>query len=312
MYIDLHCDTLWKMMENKEQRNLLHNYFSVDIEKLQKGNSLLQFFACFVPSAEIKDCYQYGLSMIHLMEEQEKKYKNSFSLVVSYEEARKNYEQGKVSGMLTVEDGGMLEGKLERLKKLYEKKIRLMTLVWNDENCIGYPNSRNAGLMQKGLKPFGFQVVERMNDLGMIIDVSHLSDGGFWDVMRSSKKPPIASHSNARTICHHPRNLSDKMIKALGNCGGIVGINFYHQFLSGRSEYLLQRLLDHIVHIRNLGGIEMIALGTDFDGITGPLVIEDSSKIEILWETLKKRGFSEGEIEKIQYKNAARYLEDVL
>lgn len=312
MYIDLHCDTLWKLIEDTEQSNLLHNSFSVDIEKLKKGDSLLQMFACFVPGAQIEDAYSYGMEMIGLMEKQETLYGEFFGIVTSYEEAAENYKQGKCSGMLTIEDGGMLENQLERLEELYKKRIRLMTLLWNDENCIGYPNSQNQDIMKKGLKPFGFQVIEKMNEMGMIVDVSHLSDGGFWDVIDHSKKPPAASHSNVRSLCPHPRNLTDEMIKALGNAGGIAGINFYHHFLDDSARDLLERMADHIAYIRNIGGIDMIALGSDFDGFDGPLEIGSSEEMEKLWHVLGKRGFSEREIEKIQYKNAAQYLKEAL
>ena len=313
MYIDLHCDTLWKFMEDKGQRNLLHNSFSVDIERLRKSNSLLQLFACFVPSAQIEDGYEYGMKMIAIMEDQEKLWKNQFSIVTSMEEVWKNHGLDKQNGMLTVEDGGMLCGRLERLDDLYKKRIRLMTLLWNDENCIGYPNSTDPGIMNKGLKPFGFEVVQRMNELGMIVDVSHLSDGGFWDVIKHSKEPVLASHSNSRNLCNHPRNLTDEMVKALANHGGIIGVNFYHRFIDDAlEEGLLDRLTEHIVHMRNQGGIDLIALGTDFDGITGPLEIPDCGQMELLWMALRRKGFSEADIEKIQYKNAARFLNEVL
>ena len=121
---------------------------------------------------------------------------------------------------------------MNRLHTLYQEGVRLVTLLWNEENCIGSPNSKDRKIMQKGLKPFGFEVVEQMNSLGMLIDVSHLSDGGFWDVLSTSSKPIVASHSNARALCEHPRNLSDDMIRALAEKGGVIGLNFYPYFVN--------------------------------------------------------------------------------
>ena len=111
-----------------------------------------------------------------------------------------NRKKGKLSAFLTLEEGGVIHGDLDRVKGLYDMGIRLITLTWNYENCIGYPNSRDLKDMGKGLKPFGFSVIDEMNRLGMIVDVSHLSEGGFWDVVSHSKTPPVASHSNARAL----------------------------------------------------------------------------------------------------------------
>ena len=114
---------------------------------------------------------------------------------------------------------------------MYEKGTRLMTLTWNYENCLGYPNSRDASVMGRGLKKFGLETIEQMNGLGMLVDVSHLSDGGFWDCIRHSSAPVVASHSNVRALCDCPRNLTDEMLKALGEKGGAAGLNFYPAFL---------------------------------------------------------------------------------
>ena len=119
-----------------------------------------------------------------------------------------------------MEEGGVLNEKQERLEELYRLGIRLITLTWNYENCLGYPNSRDGEVMNRGLKAFGLEIVERMNALGMLVDVSHLSDGGFWDCIRVSRAPIIASHSNARALCGVPRNLTDDMLRALAEKGG--------------------------------------------------------------------------------------------
>ena len=136
----------------------------------------------------------------------------------------------KYAGILTVEEGGVLNGKAERVEQLYEQGVRLLTLTWNYENCIGSPDSRDTEVMQRGLKPFGIEVVRRMNELGMLVDVSHLSDGGFWDCIRYSTDPIVASHSNCRELCRHPRNLTDEMLRASGRKRRCCGIEFLFCF----------------------------------------------------------------------------------
>lgn len=212
-----------------------------------------------------------------------------------------------------MEEGGVLNGNRNRLEELYQRGVRLITLTWNYENCIGYPNSRNAQEMQKGLKSFGKQVVEEMNERGMLVDVSHLSDGGFWDCIRLSKKPIIASHSNARALCAHPRNLSDEMLCALGECGGVVGLNFYPQFLqSDRSAEVLD-IAKHGMHILQKAGEDSVALGTEFDGFeAGKNWIRGIEEIECVWDALKKAGMTERQLDKLSYQNVKRVLGEVL
>ena len=236
---------------------------------------------------------------------------DQISLVTSYEELINNAENGKISAFLTIEESGILDGEISRLEHLYEEDIRLMTLLWNGENCIGYPNSRNTKIMNKGLKPFGIEVVERMNELGMIVDVSHLSDGGFWDVLKYSRKPVVASHSNARALCPHPRNLSDEMIRALAEKGGISGLNFYPYFLKENGKAGMDDLIRHIEHMYYVGGEEFVAIGTDFDGFDdGELDVEHLGQMERVYDALKKRKFHDSQIEKFWSKNALRLIKE--
>ena len=165
--------------------------------------------------------------------------------------------------------------------------------------------------MQKGLKPFGFEVVEQMNSLGMLIDVSHLSDGGFWDVLSTSSKPIVASHSNARALCEHPRNLTDDMIRALAEKGGVIGLNFYPYFVNPAGHASVSALAEHALHLFYIGGEDSVAIGTDFDGFDGVeiLEIEKAEEMERLWEALKAKGFTEAQIERIAYGNVKRVLQ---
>lgn len=315
--IDLHCDTIWMMMR-EDNVNLRKNSLCVDIEKMKTAGSLAQFFACFIyldgihGENRFDKGYQLAIDMIVRGKQEFGACSKDMELALCYDDLMKNYANGKMSAFLTIEEGGVLNGDISRLQTLYEEGIRLMTLTWNHENCIGYPNSRDAETMQKGLKPFGIEVVEKMNELGMIIDVSHLSDGGFWDVMKHSRKPVVASHSNARVRCNHPRNLTDEMIKALAENGGIAGVNFYPYFINKNGRATAEDIADHIVHMYNKGGEDFVAVGTDFDGFDeGVLEIAHIGEMNKLYDAVKCRGFSERQMEKLWDANALRVMKEV-
>ena len=170
-------------------------------------------------------------------------------------------------------------------------------------------------MMQRGLKEFGKEAVARMNELGILVDVSHLSDGGFWDVVKVSKKPFVASHSNSRDICPHIRNLTADMIKALADKGGVIGINYGPEFIhpdkeKGRSD--LEIMGRQIKELINRGGVDCVALGSDFDGIEGDVEISSVDKLPLLFDYLRGLGLSEDNIEKIAWKNVMRVMKEVL
>lgn len=215
--------------------------------------------------------------------------------------------------MLTIEDGGVLGTDLNKLEQAYKDGVRLITLTWNGENGIGFPNSEKSEIMNRGLKPFGYSCIERMNELGIAIDVSHLSDGGFWSVASKSKKPIIASHSNARSVTSHRRNLTDDMMKAIAKSGGIIGLNFCGSFLTDDGNIsAVSDMAKHIFHIYNTAGEDVLALGSDFDGISGKLEIKTPSDTEKLFDYLLKEGMPQTATEKLAYKNALRYFKDTL
>ena len=333
--IDMHCDTISLIHTNskghsfqkdgttnssyenviEEKMNLKKNDLHVDLEKLRLANAKAQFFALFVEYDYLKKIKQTPYNYFNLMYETLMKNldenKDSIAIARNYDEMEKNFNENKISAFLTIEEGGAIEGKLERIEEVYNKGVRLITITWNHENEIGYPHVRPE-FKEKGLKAFGLEVVEKMNELGMIVDVSHLSDLGFYDVARISKKPFIATHSNARFITNHSRNLTDDMIKVLANKGGVTGINFCSAFIGNTSMAMIDDMVKHIKHIKNVGGIESIALGSDFDGIDCPVEIKDVSEMGKLAIKLEQEGFTIDEIEKIYYKNALRVIKDVM
>lgn len=312
--IDMHCDTFWLMMRNQEA-GLRKNDLCIDIEKMKAAGSMAQFFASFIHMSEFKgenaveDAYRYALAMLVHGKEELSKCSDSIAIARNYDELIANRDSGKISAVLTLEEGGILNGKMEYLEELYHQGIRLITLTWNHENCIGFPNSREPELMKQGLKPFGMEVVERMNELGMMLDVSHLSDGGFWDVIEHSHRPIVATHSNARALCNHPRNLTDEMLKALAEKGGVAGVNFYPYFLREHGKATVQDIAEHLWYMYQVGGEDVVAFGTDFDGFDeGELDITHMGEMSRVYDAIKKRGFTQRQMEKIMSGNILRVL----
>ena len=251
--------------------------------------------------------------------------------VLKYEDIVVNEANRKISSLLTLEEGGAIEGSLENLQHIYKRGIRMITLNWNYPNGIGYPNvkinvDKKGNIIGKpdftkpdknnGLTSWGFELLEAMEYLGIIPDVSHLSDAGFYDVLKHSKKPFVASHSNARSICNHVRNMDDEMIKQLAHKGGVMGINFCADFISlEKNGYIFGTISDtieHIKYIRNIAGIDCIGLGSDYDGIPGNIEMKDCSYMPMLADELLKHKFTYDEVEKIFSKNVLRLYKELL
>lgn len=322
-FIDLHADTLMHTSLTGVD-SLMHNSQThLDIQRLSQGGAMAQFLAVFMlneaiikkQNRPIISDKEYIDQLYNHLQESIEKYNNSIQLATNYETLESNQMANNISIFLTLEDGRPIGEDLTRLENLYEMGFRLVTLTWNKENSIGYPNSFDKNDMRKGLKKFGFEVIELMNSLGMVIDVSHLSDGGFYDVIETSNKPIIASHSNARAISPHPRNLSDDMIKKIAESGGVIGLNFFGNFLNKditQNQSTIKVMIEHLNHIRNIGGAEVLALGTDFDGMSGELEIDGPDKMNLLFDALWHSGWDYGTIEKFGFQNAMRVIKDVM
>lgn len=324
---DMHCDTLNELkyaFYRGEQLDFGRNDLQVDLEKLRAGDYMLQSFALFThfdgqdPLVEAIDEYDQFRRLLA-------EYPNDIRQVRTMAEIAENRDAGRISALLTVEDSGCCRGNLSVLRLLYELGVRIMTITWNHENELGYPNlpakdgstdfPGGADTIH-GLKETGFAFIHEMERLGIIIDVSHLSDAGFWDVYRSTARPFIASHSNARAVTEHARNLTDDMIRAIADRGGVTGINYCSRFVdTEHKEHPVSRvtyMADHIEYIRRVGGIDMIGLGSDFDGIEGDLELCDPSRLPLLERELRHRGFHEREIEQIFSGNVLRVLGEFL
>lgn len=325
-YIDMHCDTLAEALARKSRTAVHLDGTMVDAYRLKEAGAAAQFFAMFLPQRDTPDWF--GLEKMPepetLMEKMYEIYCNTMEAcdyiapARNYTELLANRTAGKISAFLTIENGFLVRGKMENIRKVYDMGVRLMTLTWNDPNCFGYCHSAEPNEMERGLTDFGKDGVEYMQELGMLVDVSHLSDGGFYDVAKLSKKsgkPFVASHSNCRALAPETRNLTDDMIRTLAECGGVAGINFEPTFLNREPKDKLSRvsrICDHVLHLIDKGGIEAVGIGTDFDGIGGEFEIAECTDMQLLFAALHMRGLSEEAIEKIAYGNVARVIREVL
>lgn len=253
---DLHCDTLSELRYAEKAgapKSFAQNDLHIDLQKLKKGDYMLQCFAAFVnlgdktPGA---DPLVTALEEIDVFKRIMEKYPEDIAPVYRPSDIRKNAAEGKISGMLTIEEGGCCKGSIGVLRRMYELGVRMMTLTWNHENELASPNVVPGGghniwpcapNTETGLKEKGFEFLAEMERLHIIADVSHLSDRGFWDIVEHSTRPFAASHSNCRALAPHCRNLTDEMIRALANKGGLVGLNYCSGFLDNQPEEKLCR-----------------------------------------------------------------------
>lgn len=331
---DMHCDTILEIYEKRqagEACGILKNGLHIDLEKLKKGDYLLQNFAVFVHMKHMAERNQplpeYAFMMIDTFFSEMRKYPELVGIARSYQDIEENWKNGRISALLTMEEGGICEGKAEYLRIFYELGVRMFTFTWNFPNELAWPNRlEQEGApaayfvpeTEQGLTEKGFEFLEEMERLGMIADVSHLGDKGILDVIAHARRPFVASHSNARAVCRHSRNLTDEMIRGIAEKGGVIGINFYPDFLRNQEEQgspikvSVTDIARHIRHMIKIGGIECVGLGSDFDGITSSFEMKDASDLPILEESLRKNGFTEEEIEKIFYRNVLRVYKEIL
>ncbi len=325
--VDMHCDTLSLMLENKRQGQpygLECSKNQLTLSRMQQSDYLLQNFAAYVNLAQAENPLLKALELIDLFYTELEKHADIIRPVRSWTDIEKNQADGVMSALLTGEEGEITLGKPEYLRILYRLGMRMMTLTWNFENSLGFPNLKLSRSDTDGsscshtkdccLKEQGIAMLSEMEHLGMIIDVSHLSDAGFYDVLNHTTKPFVASHSNARSVCPAVRNLTDDMIRKLADRGGITGINFCKDFLGkpAASQNYLDQAVVHMKYLMNLGGEDFVALGSDFDGITPYHDFADCSVMPKLIQAMKKAGLTPTQIEKICYKNVLRVYKELL
>ena len=311
---DCHCDTLTELYN--KNASLYENEQHFDIKRQIALGGGLQFCAIYVPTEVFR--YQGGLRYTLCLldkynQEIKKLHENGIDVLqVRTAEDAGNVLKHKAATLLAIEEGGAIDGSLEALRCLYELGVRAMTLTWSNRNDIA--DGINEEATGSGLTLFGKQVVAEMNRLGMLVDVSHISTAGFWSVIETSTKPIIATHSNAKSLCSHPRNLNDEQIKALAQNGGLAGITFAGQFLEEDwRNACIESVLKHIDYMLNLiGNDDHIGFGSDFDGISHPPYnIQGVQDYKPLIEYLSKY-YSDETINKITHQNVINLLQKVL
>ncbi len=297
--IDLHCDTIFEL-ERKGEGTLAENEGQVSLAWMDKAGKVIACFALFV-DAKQGNCWQsaQNLHRRFLKEMQEHS-----DRIVQVATGQQILETAGHAAILSCEELQILEGNLSRIETLASWGVRLATLTWNHENDFGFPHYQ-AG----GLKPPGFSAVEELERNNILVDVSHLNDEGFFDVASVARRPFIASHSNCRHVTNQSRNLSDRMIRTIADAGGVVGLNFCPSFLS--EDWMsssIESMARHAVHLKRVGGSAVLALGTDFDGISGAIEIAHHDALPQLWQALEKSGFSSSDLQGMWYSNALRVL----
>ncbi|MBS7631282.1 dipeptidase [Candidatus Bathyarchaeota archaeon] len=334
LIIDFHCDAVLATLPDSafiigsgKKRNLLERSTEghVDLPRLIEGGVDCQVFSHFVEpiynpiaSRRMLQVLGYSLSEIEKSDKME--------VVTKPEKIEKNHGK-KISIIIGFEGCEAICEDLRFLNIFYRLGLRRLTLTWNNRNAIA--DGVRWQRSKSGLTEFGVEVVRECNKLGILVDVSHITDNGFWDTLEVSKDPIIASHSNCRALCKSMRNLTDEMINTLAEKGGVIGVNYVPFFLSdidfskfqaGDPEEMkkvesvtVERVVDHIEHIEEVvGNVDHIGLGSDFDGVPSIAKgLEDASKLPNLTKALVARGYSDQEIEKILGGNFLRVIKRV-
>lgn len=302
-YADAHCDTLTKLADAGE--HLWQNKGHLDLMRLCRYKTAVQVFAIWLNKMYYQNATQKTLSYLTYFERELAKNQDLIALVKNYDDILQNKKQGKCSAILAIEGGEALEGQISTLQMYYEKGVRMMTLTWN------YPNALGDGVDGfGGLTLFGKSVVKEMYDIGIVVDVSHLAEKGFYDVADFGL-PFIASHSNARQICSHRRNLTKQQLKIVKENDGFVGVNFYADFLTDNGKATIDDVLRHIWYLLDMAGECHVGFGSDFDGITKmPQNLNGVEDMAILLEILEKE-FGKELTEKIAEQNFLAMLQRV-
>ncbi|MGI5977069.1 MAG: dipeptidase [Candidatus Limivicinus sp.] len=291
---DTHCDTLYMRVFEKE------NTPCVTMENMKKGGVSLQTCTLFAGTEGI-DGHPYDKAISEYNEFLRLAGSEGWEKVNSPLEA----EDGKVKILISAEGGEIFEGSLARVDEFYGIGVRMAALTWNNENEIGYPAK---GGSKDGIKPQGWEILRRMAELRIAADTSHLNEAGFWDLINRHSQPPMASHSCAKALCNHFRNLSDEQIRAMADCGGWIGVNFCPDFLKEDGRASINDIVEHIDHMCQLGADKNVGFGSDFDGIDStPAGCESPARLPAILDGLKKRGYSDEALRGIAGENFLSY-----
>lgn len=302
---DAHNDFLMKMRTGMVLDAPISSKQHMTLSGMRQGNNRMAFFAAFPARRQDRDrAMVNALLMIHDYHRMVAQY-GLVHLAPGMDALA--IGEGQIGTLLTIEGADALGGHLEMVEVFHRLGVRLMTLTWNHRNELADGVGETHGF--GGLTTFGRDVVKEMNRLKMMVDVSHLNEPGFWDVMQLSELPVMASHSNAKAICKHRRNLNDKQILSLRDAGGFIGLNYLDAFLVDEGEAVIDDVVRHVDHFASLGALDILGLGSDFDGIDkGPKGVEGPQDVPKILEALLKAGYSEQQVRGIAFDNLAAYL----
>lgn len=304
--IDLHCDTLTAFTAPTRCRDTLNDpRSSLSLSRLPRGVRWGQCFAIFIPDGLApSEAVQYYAHYRNSFRRQMKRFRSCAVPCRTAADLENAWARGQTAALLTVENGAALGGELNQVAALARDGVRMMTLTWNGENEIGSGHATGHGLSN-----FGRAVISAMEEQGILADVSHLNDPGFADLLSAAKKPFVASHSNARAVCGHQRNLTDDQIREMIARRCLIGLNYYSPFLrdDGRPA-TLDDLFRHVNHFLELGAEHCLALGSDFDGADLPVCLDSPAKAAGLYGYFLERGLPSDLANQIMFGNALTFF----
>lgn len=311
LIFDAHCDTASEILDRKTA--LRANACHFDLERARTaGGSRAQVFAAFVHPVGCRNTEtRRALEIIDNLYLHCEQNSDRMSVCTNTAEIEKAIGENKLAALISVEGGEALQGRLSTLRMFYRLGVRSLGLTWNYRNELadGAWETSSGG----GLSGFGRSVVSEMNRLGMLVDVSHISEKGFWDVIELSAAPVMASHSNSRSVCDHPRNLTDSQFEALKSKRGVAGINVNPFFLNNTGSASLDDVIRHIEHFASLGGEDHIGLGCDFDGIEcTPSDVRGVEDVPRIFERLLSLNYKEEFVRKFAGGNMLRVFSEVI
>ena len=313
--IDAHCDTLHHVLEGRGTLGDGIPNAHIDLPRLRQGGVDVQVFACWVPVAlQRHGATTFALRLVETFHRQVEAYPDALCLVRTARDIDEAMAAGKVAGILSLEGAEPLDGSLDVLGAFYRLGVRWLGLTWNYRNAAadGVAETGSGG----GLTRFGVDLVHACAEMGIVVDVSHLSPAGVEHVLAEAKGPVVASHSNARALRDHRRNLTDDQARGIAATGGVIGVTFVPSFLTDDPQNAtIDHVLDHIEHFVGVVGVEHVGIGSDFDGLIeekAPRGLEDASQYANLRAGLRARGFSEADIAAIMGGNWLRVLRAVL
>lgn len=297
---DLHCDTLYEC--DKQKVSLLRNSLQLDLERGSFYAPWCQVMAAWIPDTlRGEAAFSNACRLLDIAKKTAKENPARLRITTDPDLIESPSETG-CTALLAIEGGAALAGSLDHVDDFYEQGVRMLTLTWNGENELGFGCGKDA---RKGLKPFGKAAVRRLCEQGIVPDVSHLNEAGFWEVAEYAETPFIASHSPSRAVCDHRRNLTDEQFAAIRECGGLVGLNLCAAHLG---EQTFEQFYRHVDHYLEQGGEHIVALGMDLDGTDLSPAFRDIGVAARLAAYLRDRGLREDTVDALFFGNAQKFF----